>query len=161
MRNGGHVTINGHAIAGGLITALAGDYRICVRAGAKLGLNEVPVGIAMPSIYIELIRYACGNGFTALSTLFGELYEPDRANLLGFVHELAEPEALIKKAILRASTISDQAIDAYADSKRSLLAPTLRRIEQISQVRDHQLTRRAVSERSKAANAEAMHRLKK
>lgn len=151
--------INGHAIAGGLITALAADYRLCVTEDVKLGLNEVPVGITMPSIYVELIRYACGNHVTALSTLFGELYAPTRALRFGFVHELIEAADLRDAAIRRASMIPQSAFDAYAGSKRSLLAPVLKRIEDISTGHDRKTNMSAVSERTKKTNAAALKKL--
>ncbi len=37
--------VNGHAFAGGLITAAVCDYRVCVQDGARVGLNEVPLGM--------------------------------------------------------------------------------------------------------------------
>ena len=37
--------VNGHAIAGGLITALDCDFRVAARKPARFGLNEVPIGI--------------------------------------------------------------------------------------------------------------------
>jgi hypothetical protein len=36
--------VNGHAYAGGLITAAVCDYRVAVSDGARFGLNEVPIG---------------------------------------------------------------------------------------------------------------------
>lgn len=148
--------INGHAIAGGLITALAGDYRICVDSEAKLGLNEVPVGITMPSVYIELIRYACGNRTTALATLFGELYTPHRALDLGFIHQVVPKEELRSAAITRANLVPDTALDAFAGSKRALLGPVLETISNISSELDRQITNSPVTNRSKLANAAAL-----
>ena len=66
--------VNGHAIAGGLITALDCDFRIAARKPAKFGLNEVPIGIPMPAAYVEIIKYALGDQVGALATLRGELY---------------------------------------------------------------------------------------
>src|SRR5207237_420200 len=40
--------VNGHAVAGGMILALCGDYRVGSTEG-KLGLTELRVGIAYPS----------------------------------------------------------------------------------------------------------------
>ena len=40
--------VNGHAIAGGLITALDCDFRVAARKPVRFGLNEVPIGIPMP-----------------------------------------------------------------------------------------------------------------
>ena len=48
--------INGHAYAGGLITAAVCDYRVAVRDGARFGLNEVPIGIPMPAVYVRSLR---------------------------------------------------------------------------------------------------------
>ena len=52
-----------HAYAGGLITAAVCDYRVCVDSGARFGLNEVPIGIAMPAVYVRMLAYAWGDGF--------------------------------------------------------------------------------------------------
>jgi enoyl-CoA hydratase/carnithine racemase len=38
--------INGHAYAGGLITALGCDYRIASEGTLEFSLNEVPIGIS-------------------------------------------------------------------------------------------------------------------
>jgi enoyl-CoA hydratase/carnithine racemase len=53
--------INGHAISGGLITALDYDFRVAARKSAKFGLNEVPIGIPMPAAYVDIIKYALGD----------------------------------------------------------------------------------------------------
>lgn len=148
--------INGHAIAGGLVTALAGDFRICADDELKIGLNEVPVGIAMPSVYVELVRYACGNHATALSLLFGELYAPEQALQLGFVHQLVGAEKLLATAVKRADSIPDAALDAFAGSKQSLLLPVLKRIDTISLGADRQLMANLASSRTKSANAQAL-----
>ena len=71
--------VNGHAIAGGLITALDCDFRIAARKPAKFGLNEVPIGIPMPAAYVEIIKYALGDQVGALATLRGKLYALDEA----------------------------------------------------------------------------------
>ena len=66
--------VNGHAIAGGLITALDCDFRVAARKPAKFGLNEVPIGIPMPAAYVEIIKYTLGDQVGALATLRGKLY---------------------------------------------------------------------------------------
>src|SRR4051794_27933939 len=45
--------INGHAIAGGCVLALQCDWRIMAEGDFKIGLNEVQLGIGLPSVVIE------------------------------------------------------------------------------------------------------------
>jgi len=65
-----------------LITAAVCDYRVCVKHGARFGLNEVPIGIPMPAVYVRMLAYAWGGPVTARTCLFGEDELPD-----GMTHE--------------------------------------------------------------------------
>jgi enoyl-CoA hydratase len=80
--------VNGHAIARGLITALDCDFRVVARKPARFGLNEVRIGIPMPAVYVEIIKYALGDQIGALAALRGKLYELDEAARRGFFHEV-------------------------------------------------------------------------
>jgi enoyl-CoA hydratase len=130
--------INGHAYAGGVITALDCDYRVAAE-GARFSLNEVPIGIAMPAIYIEIIRYAVGGPAAALTTLFGREYDTQDALRLGFVHAVTTPERLLGDAIAMARAVPPDAFEAYAFSKRALQAPALERIETVAARLDDEL----------------------
>ncbi|WP_016890213.1 enoyl-CoA hydratase/isomerase family protein [Mycobacteroides abscessus] len=144
--------VNGHAIAGGLITALACDYRIAAAGGGKFGLNEVPIGIAMPSVYTEIIRYAVGNRAAALMTLFGELFGVEAAQRLGVFDEVVEPGSLIEAAIGRARVVPMQAMSAYAGSKRALQGPALSNIDGVGRKVDLTLKSTFADEGSRAAH---------
>jgi enoyl-CoA hydratase/carnithine racemase len=52
--------VNGDAFAGALITAAVCDHRVAVAEDAKFGLNEVPIGIPMPAVYVRMLAYAWG-----------------------------------------------------------------------------------------------------
>jgi enoyl-CoA hydratase len=121
--------INGHAIAGGLITALDCDFRIAARKPAKFGLNEVPIGIPMPAAYVEIIKYALGEQIGALTTLSGKLYSLEEAERLHFFHEVVGPRELISTAISYAKCISPDCNVAYAMSKKALQDAVMRQIE--------------------------------
>ncbi|HMO46271.1 MAG TPA: enoyl-CoA hydratase/isomerase family protein [Rubrivivax sp.] len=131
--------INGHAIAGGLITALDCDFRVAARKSAKFGLNEVPIGIPMPAAYVEIIKYALGDQAGALTTLRGELYGLEQAEKLGFFHEVVEPEQLLPTAIRCARCITPDCNTAYAMSKKALQDHVMRRIGERSVALDAQL----------------------
>ena len=68
--------VNGHAFAGGLITAAVCDYRVAVDDGARFGLNEVPIGIPMPAVYVRMLAYAWGEPVAARTCLLGEIFTP-------------------------------------------------------------------------------------
>lgn len=122
--------VNGHAIAGGLITALDCDFRIAARKPAKFGLNEVPIGIPMPAAYVEIIKYALGEQVGALTTLRGLLYSTEEAEKLGFFHEVVAPENLLSTAIAWAKCISPDCNTAYAMSKAALQDSVMRQIDE-------------------------------
>ena len=50
--------INGHAIAGGCVVAMAADVRLM--SGGSIGLTEVAVGVPFPAAALEICRYAMG-----------------------------------------------------------------------------------------------------
>ncbi|HDS0919680.1 TPA: enoyl-CoA hydratase/isomerase family protein [Pseudomonas putida] len=131
--------INGHAIAGGLITALDCDFRIAARKPAKFGLNEVPIGIPMPAAYVEIIKYALGTQVGALTTLKGELYSLEEAEKLGFFHEVVEESELLSRAIAYARCITPDCNVAYAMSKKALQDAVIQQIEQRTTLLDSEL----------------------
>lgn len=120
--------INGHAFAGGVITALCCDYRIAAEGPTRFALNEVPIGIPMPAVYSEIIRYAIGTPNATLATLFGQEYDPHGAQEIGFVHETVAPDKLIEAAVKRANLVAPDAMAAYAGAKRGLQAAVLANI---------------------------------
>ena len=122
--------VNGHAIAGGLITALDCDFRIAARKPAKFGLNEVPIGIPMPAAYVEIIKYSLGDQVGALATLRGKLYSLEEAERLNFFHEVVEPDRLLDVAIDYATCIAPDCNTAYAMSKKALQDGVLRQIDE-------------------------------
>lgn len=123
--------VNGHAIAGGLITALDCDFRVAARKPhTTFGLNEVPIGIPMPAAYVEIIKYTLGDRIGALATLRGLLYSLEEAERLNFFHEVVEPDRLLKVAIDYATCITPDCNTAYAMSKKALQDGVLRQIEE-------------------------------
>ena len=131
--------VNGHAIAGGLITALDCDFRIGARKPARFGLNEVPIGVPMPAAYVEIIKYALGDQVGALTTLRGKLYEFQEAERLGFFHEVVEPDQLLATAINYAQCITPDCNTAYAMSKKALQDSVMKQINERTVALDEHL----------------------
>ena len=152
--------VNGSAIAGGLITALACDYRIAADVDAKFSLNEATIGIPMPSAYVELLKYAIGLSSTSISTLFGQMYSVKEALAVGFVHKVVSSEDLINTAVRLARSISNDALDALPFSKHAMQWETLTRINEQSPSLDRQAAKIIVSPKARRARAQTYERLK-
>jgi enoyl-CoA hydratase len=121
--------INGHAYAGGLITALGCDYRIASEGALQFSLNEVPIGIPMPAAYCEIIKYAVGPRSASELTLFGQVYDLAAAARMGIVQQTVAPDKLLDTAIAWAALVPPDCYSAYAFSKRALQAATMAAID--------------------------------
>ena len=71
--------VNGHAIAGGTIIALACDFRITCEGRHKFGLNEVSIGLVFPQGAFEIARMALTPRALRDAALGAELFEAPRA----------------------------------------------------------------------------------
>lgn len=92
--------MTGHAPAGGIVMALFGDYRIMPRGGFKTGLNEVQVGLVVPSIaHVALLRMMSAHSAERI-LVAGEMMNSEQALAIGLVDELVdEPEDVVTRAI--------------------------------------------------------------
>lgn len=152
--------VNGNAFAGGLILALGCDHRVGAASGARFTLNEVAVGIPMPGVYIELVRYAASAFAAAEASLSCRTYDVPQALAAGFLHEVVAPEALLDVAVSRAAAVPPDAATAYAVTKRTLLDPVLDRVEGPGRARDAAAIDAVMSPDSVRAQAAALGRLK-
>ncbi|HEY6460558.1 MAG TPA: enoyl-CoA hydratase/isomerase family protein [Polyangiaceae bacterium] len=115
--------INGHAIAGGCIVALACDHRLMTsQPRARIGLNEVPLGLRFPPKTWRLVRHRLPANAIERVVLEGGLHAPDVALRLGLVDEVVAGEA---EARAYADRIAGLQLGAYAAAKRALRAGVL------------------------------------
>jgi enoyl-CoA hydratase len=128
--------VNGHVFAGGVILALGCDFQIGRAGNYQCAINEVPVGIPMPSVYTELIRHRLGTAVATEAILTGRSYSPAEALDAGFFHEVVEVEQLLPAAIEKARCVTPACMPAYEHSKKMLLAPVLARMESLSEPLD-------------------------
>ena len=90
--------INGHAYAGGFITAIGCDHRIASQGALQFSLNEVPIGIPMPAAYVEIIKYAVGTQAASELTLFGQIHDLAAATRMGVVQKTVAADRLLDAA---------------------------------------------------------------
>lgn len=153
--------LNGHAFAGGMILALCCDFRIAVQGEAKFSLNEVPVGVPMPSAYTEIIRHRLCDAAASQAILSGDVYDVETAQKLGLVQTVVAPEKLLEAAEKRARSISPDCYTAYRHSKQMLQAPALRFIREQSPALDQFTAERLCAEDSLRAQAAAFEKISK
>jgi enoyl-CoA hydratase len=151
--------VNGHAYAGGLITALDCDWRVTV-PNARFSLNEVPIGIPMPSTYLEIIRYAAGSATASLASLFGRELTAVEAQRLGLMHAIAEPAGLLDHAMAMARAVPPDAFKAYASTKRALQAPVVQWMETAGRTLDEGIFEVVTDEASIRARAQRYEMVK-
>ena len=147
--------VNGHAIAGGFITAATCDFRVGV-SEARYGLNEVRVGIPMPLEYLEIVRYTTGSAATNILALGGDLYDGEYMHKIGFLNDLTNQAHLVERAVSLLSWMSVDTFDAYVASKAATHAPVEHAIKQLAS-ETAQLSGQALLTSSSAA-ARSSHR---
>ena len=92
--------ITGHAPAGGIVMALFGDYRIMPREGFKTGLNEVQVGLVVPTVIHRALVRAVGAHTAERILVAGEMMSSEKAHAIGLVDELVDqPEEAVTRAL--------------------------------------------------------------
>ena len=78
--------VNGHALAGGCVLLLCCDRRLVVDQGAKIGLNEIAIGLALPAFVSELAVFALGPHGVQEAVMEATVYEPSGAVAVGYAH---------------------------------------------------------------------------
>ena len=120
--------VNGHAIAGGAILALAADVRLM--SAGTIGLTELLVGVPFPAAPLGIAAHAAGHHIQNL-VLTGRTVGPDEAAALGLVDAVVAPEDLLARAVAQAAALARIDAPVYARSKDALHAPAR------AQMREH------------------------
>jgi enoyl-CoA hydratase len=111
--------VTGHAIAGGLILALCGDWRVAATEG-KYGLTELRVGIGYPAVAMLGVRAELEPAVARRLVLRADLLDP-----------LAEPAAVVPRALEVAAELAALPRGAYVTIKRQLRGDTIEAMRQV------------------------------
>ena len=120
--------LNGHAIAGGCVLALACDYRVMVSEKAKIALNEISFGSAVFAGIAEMLRFCVGSASAASILYSGAMYTAQEANSFGLVDEVATEQDFLTAARKAAMDLGSKNPPAFARVKSLLRKPVAEEI---------------------------------
>ena len=113
--------INGHAMAGGAVLAACADRRIMAKGSGRIGITEMLVGVPLPALAFEIVRFAVPDRSLAEFALTGATYPTDAALAKGWVDEVVEPAALMARAQEAAAFYASLSPEAFAQTKRAMV----------------------------------------
>lgn len=111
--------INGHAIAGGAVMALACDVRIAANLpSTKIGLNEVALGLRFPPRVLSIVKRRIPPQYLEEVLLGAELHAPETALRMGLIDAVADDADALARA--RLAELAAHPAKAYALTKLDL-----------------------------------------
>jgi enoyl-CoA hydratase/carnithine racemase len=145
--------VQGHAIAGGTVLALACDYRLGLDADYKVGLNEVAIGASFPRVALEIVRLRLTHARAAELLLGAALYPASQAVRLGIVDELLPADKLESTVLRRAARMGAFPRESYAHTKAALIAEAVHRVRTETDAEARAATAVWTTDESRAARA--------
>jgi enoyl-CoA hydratase len=109
--------VTGHAVAGGALLAFACDLRWFAAGSFKLQLNEVAIGLPLPTWAIALAHAAIPRRWHTEAILHARAYAPEEALDRGIADGLVPPDRLLAAATDAALPLTRLDQPSYATSK--------------------------------------------
>ncbi|RJR52655.1 MAG: hypothetical protein C4576_02440 [Desulfobacteraceae bacterium] len=113
--------LSGHAVAGGAMLSFVCDLRFAVEGAYRIQMNEMVIGIPLPTWMLMIGRAVIPAQWLAEAFLHGRAYLPGEAMEKGLLHGLIgkdeDPAATVKNRIVHLKGVNCQ---AYRTSKSRL-----------------------------------------
>jgi enoyl-CoA hydratase/carnithine racemase len=119
--------IGGHATAGGLILALACDYRFAAAGRKALGLNEVKIGLGVPYLAHLMLKEILGYRIARTLELEGEFSQPEDAHEIGLIDAIEPSAELETQALAKVSTLAALPASGFRFNKQNRTLAVTRR----------------------------------
>ena len=116
--------VNGHAIAGGLVLALCGDYRVAAAEG-RYGLTELRAGVPYPTMAIAVVAGELTAPAARRLVLRADLVDAADLRDLGAFDEVVPPDDVLDRSLAVATDLASLPSSAYAATKARLRADVL------------------------------------
>ncbi|PIE57293.1 MAG: hypothetical protein CSA33_09160 [Desulfobulbus propionicus] len=128
--------IEGHAVAGGTILALATDLRLAAAGKAKMGLNEISLGIPVPLLADMLLKQVVGQRQAMRMMYSGGLMGVDAAHAIGLVDEVHQQDKLFDAAVEKAAQMAEHSGPAFQRIKMGYIEEVVERFRQKQEAYD-------------------------
>jgi enoyl-CoA hydratase/carnithine racemase len=110
--------VEGHAIAGGAIIALACDLRVMGEGKYGFAVNEINLGLVLSQGILQMAIAAMGASAARELVMEGAIFNPARALAVGLAAELAPAGQVEARAEARARGLAEKPPQAFAAVKR-------------------------------------------
>ena len=131
--------INGHAIAGGCVVALACDYK--VMSTGRMGIPELLVGVPFPVSAFEVVRFALSPAVMQKVIYTGRTVESDEAFSLGMIDEVVGEGEVKERALGMARQMASVPKVTFRLTKSQLRAATVEKISRLDDSFDPDIRR--------------------
>ena len=112
--------ITGHSPAGGAVLTLFCDWRVMAEGPFTIGLNEVQIGLPMPSAIAEALARLVGRRLAETMCVGGRLLTPEEALSVGLVDRLVAPERVVPEAVAYCEELSRLPGRALRETRRTV-----------------------------------------
>lgn len=110
------IAATGHAIAGGAVFLVVGDWNVGAAGAFKVGFSEVAIGVPLPDFAtLGAQRRLMPPAFQP--AILGDMYTPESALAIGFYDAVVEPDEVVHTALERAEELGKRDATAYARTK--------------------------------------------
>ena len=109
----------GHALAAGAVILLCCDVRIGAPGDFKIGLNEVAIGLPIPSLVVDLAQRRLSPRHFTLACNTAEVYSPPAAVDVGFLDHLGTGEITAEAVDVAAELAQRLHPNAFAATRRA------------------------------------------
>ena len=101
----------------GALLLAAADYRIGNEGNFKIGLNEVAIGMTMPTFGVELSRARLTPMYLTRAVSNAEIFSPETAVDAGFLDRVVPEATLMETAIAEAERLVSLDFKAHHQTK--------------------------------------------
>jgi enoyl-CoA hydratase/carnithine racemase len=113
-------SLNGHAIAGGCMLAIACDYRIMVSGKARISLNEINFGSSLFAGSVDLLKMWVGQRPAEIAAYTGAMYSAEEALKIGLIDAVCTETDLEQETERVARQFGEKDPAAFASIKKLL-----------------------------------------